>query len=97
MDTTAINTIHNLPNRVRQVSIPQQEQGFANLLKQVVKSVSDIQQEADKAARDFVTGDAENIHDTMLALEKGDLSLRLLNQTKNKIVEAYQEIMRMQV
>jgi len=37
------------------------------------------------------------LHDTMLALEKADLSFRLMMQVRNKIVEAYQEVIRMQV
>lgn len=97
MEPTAVHTLHNLPTGIRSISTPQQEHGFADLLKQAVRSVSDLQQEADAAARDFVVGDTENIHDTMLSLEKADLSLRLLNQTRNKIVEAYQEMMRMQM
>jgi flagellar hook-basal body complex protein FliE len=42
-------------------------------------------------------GQAPSVHDTMITMEKADLSLRLTTKVRNKVVEAYQEIMRMQV
>jgi flagellar hook-basal body complex protein FliE len=42
-------------------------------------------------------GQAPSVHDTMIAMEKADVSLRLTTKVRNKVVEAYQEIMRMQV
>ena len=49
------------------------------------------------AIQDFVTGDTRNIHETMLAVGKADLAFRLTMQVRNKMVEAYQEVMRLQV
>ena len=51
----------------------------------------------DTYVKDLATGGPTSLHDTMLALEKADLSFRLMMQDRNKIVEAYQEIVRMQV
>jgi flagellar hook-basal body complex protein FliE len=59
--------------------------------------VNQTQQEAEKAARAFALGETQSIHDTMITLERADLSLRLLTQIRNKAVEAYQEMMRMQI
>lgn len=73
------------------------EGGFADLMQQTIDQVNQSQQEAEKAARDFAVGEAQSIHDTMLALERADLSLRMLNQVRNKVVEAYQEVSRMQI
>ena len=97
MDITAINTASNLPNKVQPTDVSRPEDGFSDLLLEAVSSVNDLQQKADSSARDFVIGDANSIHDTILALEKANLSLRLLNQTRNKVIEAYQEVMRMQM
>jgi flagellar hook-basal body complex protein FliE len=41
------------------------------------------------------TGKSKNLHEMMVALNKADLSLRMLTSVRNKAVEAYQEIMRM--
>lgn len=73
------------------------QKGFAEVLQSAVEDVKRLQQEAGDAARAFVVGQAPSIHDTMIALEKADISLRFLTQVRNKVVEAYQEIMRMQV
>jgi flagellar hook-basal body complex protein FliE len=44
-----------------------------------------------------VAGKAKNIHETMLAVERADMSLKLLMQVRNKLLDAYREVMRMQV
>lgn len=70
---------------------------FADLLKNSLKEVNTLQQEADRAIKELATGGKTSLHDTMIALERADLSFRLMMQVRNKIVEAYQEIMRMTV
>ena len=95
MEITPLHGPGMLPNGILPSGISGVEQGFADLLKEAVNTVSDLQHKADTAARDFAVGDKQGIHDTMIALEKADLSLRLLTQVRNKAVEAYQEIMRM--
>jgi flagellar hook-basal body complex protein FliE len=70
---------------------------FATLLQQSLERVDALQHETDAAARAFALGQAPSVHDTMIAMEKADLSLRLTTKVRNKVVEAYQEIMRMQV
>ena len=70
---------------------------FADTLAQSLDKVNTLQQEADVAIQDFITGDKRNIHETMIAVGKADLAFRLTMQVRNKMVEAYQEVMRMQV
>lgn len=70
---------------------------FTDLLKSAVNKVNDYQAEADLAVKELVAGRNKNIHETMLTLERADLSLKLMTQVRNKILEAYREIMRMQV
>ncbi len=71
--------------------------GFCDLLAKAVEDTNTAQINADKAVSDFSLGKADNIHDVMIALEQADISMRLLVQMRNKAVEAYQEIIRMQV
>jgi len=71
--------------------------GFGEFLKQAVKEVNQGQVDSDKAVEQLHTGQAKNIHEVMIALEKADISMRLMVQMRNKIVDAYQEVMRMQV
>jgi flagellar hook-basal body complex protein FliE len=71
------------------------EGGFADVIKQAVERVNDMEQEADRSVQQLVTGKA-GIHETMIALQKADISLRLLLQIRNKAMDAYREVMRMQ-
>ncbi len=71
--------------------------GFSEALKAAVDDVNKTQLEADKAVEQLQTGESENLHEVMIAMEKADISLRLTVQMRNKVLEAYQEIMRMQV
>jgi flagellar hook-basal body complex protein FliE len=79
------------------LELPGQSGLFATLLQQSLERVDGLQHEADAAARGFALGQAPSVHEAMIAMEKADLSLRLTTKVRNKVVEAYQEIMRMQV
>ncbi|MBT3367764.1 MAG: flagellar hook-basal body complex protein FliE [Nitrospina sp.] len=70
---------------------------FADTLADSLDKVNTMQKQADVAIQDFVVGDTRNIHETMIAVGKADLAFRLTMQVRNKIVEAYQEVMRTQV
>jgi flagellar hook-basal body complex protein FliE len=70
---------------------------FASVLKQSLTEVNKMQQKADAAVTALATGDKVSLHETMIAMEQADVSFRMMMQVRNKIVEAYQEILRMQV
>lgn len=70
---------------------------FAAMIKDSLESVNRKQVEADKAAAELASGQNGNIHEVMIKMEEAEISLRLMVQMRNKIVEAYQEVMRMQV
>ena len=71
--------------------------GFGEMLKDSFEKVNQNQAEADRAAKELVAGRSKNVHETMLTIERADMSLKLAMQVRNKILEAYREIMRMQV
>lgn len=70
---------------------------FADTLKDAVENVNQTQKEADVQMQKLATGKAESIPDVMIAAEKADIALRLMLQVRNKVIDAYQEIMKMQV
>jgi len=76
---------------------PAEGASFADVLADSLKQVNSLQREADASIETLATGGATSLHDTMLAVQKADLSFRLMMQVRNKIVEAYQEVLRMQV
>src|ERR1044071_4699186 len=69
---------------------------FAETLGQAIESVDKIQLEADSQAAKVATGGG-NLHEMSLALEKADVAMRLAMKVRSKLIDAYQEIMRMSV
>ena len=70
---------------------------FAEHLMDALSGVNELQQEADQASQDLVTGELDNIHDLMIKTEEARMALQFTVQTTNKIVEAYEELSRMQI
>ena len=71
--------------------------GFREMLDGYLKEVNAMQQEADKAVHQLATGKMDNLHQVVVAMNEADLSFRLMMQMRNRLVEAYKEIIRMQV
>ncbi|MDH4085311.1 MAG: flagellar hook-basal body complex protein FliE [Nitrospira sp.] len=71
--------------------------GFMDSLKSAIERVNDTQVEAGRAVDALMTGDTQDIHRTMVALQQADVSFQLMMQIRNKLVGAYEEIQRMQV
>ena len=71
--------------------------GFVNSLQQAINKANDLQMEASQATEALMTGQTQNIHQTMVALQKADVSFQLMMQIRNKLVTAYEEIQRMQI
>ena len=74
--------------------IKNKNEGFSDYIRQAIKSVNDMEAKADRSIEQM-THSQTGIHETMIALQKADISLRLLLQVRNKALEAYREIMRM--
>lgn len=72
-------------------------ESFDNILKKFVTDVNSLQIQADELQNKLATGEVTDIHDVMIAVEKANLSMELMLEIRNKIIEAYQEIMRMPV
>jgi flagellar hook-basal body complex protein FliE len=71
--------------------------GFMSTLQQAISKANDIQLEAGQATEALMTGQTQNIHQTMVALQEADVSFQLMMQIRNKLVSAYEEISRMQI
>jgi len=71
--------------------------GFGDLLRSVVDEANRAQVESDRALESLARGEETNVHDVMLALTRADLSFRMLVEVRDRLVEAYQEVQRMQI
>ena len=76
---------------------PGQEASFGTLLGSMVREVSDKQQEGMDAVRGLLGGQGVSLHQAMIALEEASVSFQLMVEVRNKLLESYQELMRMQV
>lgn len=71
---------------------------FAGLIKDGIDKVNQTQQEAGKLAEAFVTGDSDaDLSEVMVSLQKAGLSFRAMTEVRNRLVNAYQEIMNMPI
>jgi flagellar hook-basal body complex protein FliE len=67
---------------------------FGQMLKNSIDQVGQLQQQSSESINGLVTGKHTNIHQTMIAMEKSSVAFELLMQSRNKVVDAYKEIMR---
>ena len=70
---------------------------FQNVLRNAINETNALQKSADIKVQQLATGQTTNIPEVMMQVEKADIALRLMTQVRNKIIDAYQEVMKMQV
>jgi flagellar hook-basal body complex protein FliE len=77
---------------------PKQQPGgsFGNLLKDAIQQVNEVEKGSQGELQKFLSNESD-LHSVMIAVEKADLSFQMMMQVRNKIVQAYQEIMKSQV
>lgn len=72
-------------------------QGFATQLQKAIQEVDDLQTRREQMVQDMIVGKTSEVHDVMIAAKESQLAFELLMEVRNKLLESYQEIMRMQV
>lgn len=70
---------------------------FGDILAGAINKVNEAQLKADDLTRQFLVGEVQDIHQVTIAMQEARLTMQLALEVRNKIVEAYQEIARMQV
>lgn len=86
-----------MPQGKQPSSAPEPGKGFGTFLKGAIGEVNKLQHEANQAVEDLAAGRSADVHNTMIALEKAGVSFQLLMQIRNKVVSAYETVMRMQI
>jgi flagellar hook-basal body complex protein FliE len=72
-------------------------QSFGDFLATSISKVNGLQQDADVAMQKLASGESKNLHETLLAVERADIAFKQMNQVRMKVIDAYKEIMKMQV
>jgi flagellar hook-basal body complex protein FliE len=70
---------------------------FGDFLVDSVAKVNNLQQDANTAMETLASGKSNNLHETLLAVEKADIAFKTMNQVRSKVLDAYREIMKMQI
>jgi flagellar hook-basal body complex protein FliE len=77
-------------------SAASEQASFGKWLQKSMEDVNKLQEAAESAAAKLVTGESKDIHGTMIAMQKANISMSLMLEVRNKVIGAYEEIKRMQ-
>lgn len=75
----------------------QEGPSFSDMLANAVKSVDETMKASDQKVQNLVAGETEDLHDVMVSMKRAQLSFQLMVEMRNKAIETYQEISRMQI
>ena len=70
---------------------------FGEFLQDSLSKVNSMQNEANVAMEKLASGESKNLHETLLAVEQAEISFKMMNQIRTKVLDAYKEVMRMQI
>lgn len=85
------------PSRVSPADAESNRRSFGEMLQSAFDAVNQAQWEAEQAATLLATGDITDVHQVMIATEKANIALQLTISIRNQVINAYQEISRMQI
>lgn len=72
-------------------------EGAGKFFQELVSKVNDLQVQSDKAIQGLASGENKNLHEVMISMEKASISFQFMSTVRDKALNAYQEVMRMQV
>ncbi|MEZ0323943.1 MAG: flagellar hook-basal body complex protein FliE [Hydrogenothermaceae bacterium] len=96
MKVDIVNLSDSIPLKLDE-KVQQKKEGFSSILEDFIKDVNNDLLKAKDIEKQIALGKVENLQEAMYLIEKADISFRLLTEIRNKALESYQEIMRMQV
>ena len=85
-----------LPTSPSVPSSSETEGGFGATLRDAISQVNDLSNASDQKVADLIKGGQGDVHNVMIAVEKADIAFQLMMQVRNKIVNAYQEVSKLQ-
>ncbi|MCZ2080082.1 MAG: flagellar hook-basal body complex protein FliE [Bryobacteraceae bacterium] len=77
--------------------VGKQQGGFQAALEGAISQVNELRQVSHQSIGKFLSGETEEVHQAVLATQQAELAFEMFLQVRNKVVQAYQEVMRMQV
>jgi flagellar hook-basal body complex protein FliE len=95
--TLGDRVLTSMPSPLKVEEASDNNDSFGGFLMSAINGINQAQNDADHAIQELATGKEQDIHQTMIAIEKAEVSFQLMMQVRNKIVAAYETIMRMQI
>jgi flagellar hook-basal body complex protein FliE len=83
--------------KLRKLDEPEKSDGFGQVLRDAIDTTNGLQKQSSQEIQKLMSGETQDLHETMIAMQKADVSFQMMMAVRNKVVQAYQEIMRMQV
>ena len=71
--------------------------GFKQEIGNFINDVNDLQLKAGESIENFASGEVQNVHEVMIAMSKAEVSFKFMMETRNKLVDAYKEVMKMPI
>nr|WP_236782477.1 flagellar hook-basal body complex protein FliE [Allobacillus saliphilus] len=79
------------------ISTAEAKDQFAQQLKNAINHVNDLQTKSDVKTNQLIRGEDVDLHDVMITAQKAGVTLQAATEIQNKVIEAYREVMRMQI
>lgn len=103
--TPAVNQLRNRvendgmggPQFLENRAVNTEDNTFSDMVQDAIQSVDQAQKTADQNVENIVTGRSDNIHDAMISMQKARLSFQMMMEIRNKAIETYKELSRMQI
>ncbi|MFZ5966597.1 MAG: flagellar hook-basal body complex protein FliE [Bacillota bacterium] len=92
-----IENIVSLSNNFRTTNENKNSDGFGAILKNSIDKINEYEMQSQRLDQLMAVGDIENLHEPMIAAQKAEIALQFAVEVKNKVLDAYKEIMRLQV
>jgi len=95
--TSPLQQLAEFESKVQKQDGDETGSNFGQVLSDAMQDVNKAQLDSNEQIQGMLSGDIQDVHTAMIAVQKADLSFQMMMQVRNKLIDAYQEIMRMQV
>ena len=97
LNISGISSLSPIKPDVAAPSVNNPGNSFKNILNNAIGEVEGSRSDAAKSVEQFLSGNGDDLHSTILATQRAELEFQMFMQVRNKVVSAYQEIMKMQM
>lgn len=97
MNINAIGNVLSGAQKAAKANEAKENQDFSNLLSDAIDAIKETEAESDAASEALLTGESNDIHTALIASQKAEIAVSYAVQIRNKMIDAYNDIMNMQV